>query len=71
MAASKCKCGSSNFEVQEFAPVNSKFKWCFVQCAKCGTILGVTDDQCVADMLEKQNAAIRAIAAKVGVQASL
>jgi uncharacterized Zn finger protein len=44
MAESKCpSCNSKDFEVQKKVIQNgsNKFEFTFVQCAKCGTVLGV------------------------------
>jgi predicted nucleic-acid-binding Zn-ribbon protein len=44
MALSTCiKCGGHSYEVHEVEPKGSKFKLYFVQCAKCGGVVGVTD----------------------------
>lgn len=44
MAQSKCaKCGYTEFEVVDAEPRGSRFILLFVQCAKCGTVVGVTE----------------------------
>ena len=44
MAKSKCfNCDGTSFELVENIPTFSKFKYMFVQCSKCGNILGVLD----------------------------
>lgn len=44
MAYSKCpKCDNSYFEVAENSPSRSNYKLLFVQCSKCGSVLGVMD----------------------------
>jgi predicted nucleic-acid-binding Zn-ribbon protein len=55
MAMSSCpKCGENRFELAENSPAGSKFKFMFVQCAGCGTVLGVLDYYNVGDMLQEQ-----------------
>ena len=44
MAFSKCsKCDSTYFEVVENSPSNSNFKLFFVQCSRCGSVIGAMD----------------------------
>ncbi|MGN6196936.1 MAG: hypothetical protein ACTHOB_18490 [Ginsengibacter sp.] len=44
MAYSKCpKCENGFFEVSENSPSKSNFKLMFVQCSKCGTVVGTMD----------------------------
>lgn len=44
MAYSKCpKCENGFFEVSENSPSKSNFKLMFVQCSKCGTVVGAMD----------------------------
>lgn len=62
MAVSKCpRCGKSQFEaVRQDHIRGSNQKMYFVQCAECGTVVGVTDFYDTAALLEK-------IAKKVGI----
>jgi predicted nucleic-acid-binding Zn-ribbon protein len=54
MATSKCpKCESTRFEMQEGAPTGSQYKVMFIQCAFCGTVVGVTDFFNVPFLLDK------------------
>lgn len=54
MAYSNCiKCGNVTFEVVENEPLNSSFKLNFIQCAKCGGVVGVMDYYNIGSMLEK------------------
>jgi predicted nucleic-acid-binding Zn-ribbon protein len=44
MAQSTCpKCDSHMFEAKENSPTGSKYKLIFVQCRKCGAVVGVLD----------------------------
>ncbi|HMK03805.1 MAG TPA: hypothetical protein VK489_06420 [Ferruginibacter sp.] len=44
MAYSKCpKCDNTYFEVTENAPTKSNYKLLFVQCSKCGSVVGTMD----------------------------
>ena len=41
MALSTCpKCNNQTFEVVEHTPQKSKFKFFFIQCSKCGAVVG-------------------------------
>jgi uncharacterized Zn finger protein len=53
MPASICpKCSTKVFEMVEKDDVkNSNFKMMFIQCANCGTVVGVTDYFNVGQML--------------------
>lgn len=62
MATSKCSsCSSSRFELKEAEPANSRFKINFIQCASCGSVVGVMDYQSVPSLLDK-------IASKLGIK---
>ncbi|MEK5058632.1 hypothetical protein BK126_03035 [Paenibacillus sp. FSL H7-0326] len=44
MAVSKCvSCGGASFELKEASPTGSRFKFHFIQCSKCGGVVGVVD----------------------------
>lgn len=44
MAISKCpKCDSTFFELVEKVPSGSAFKLMFVQCSRCGSVVGTMD----------------------------
>ena len=44
MAVSTCiKCGGHGFELVRFAPIGESHKLAIVQCAQCGTPVGVLD----------------------------
>ena len=61
MAMSSCpKCGANSFEMKESSPAGSRFKIMFIQCASCGTVVGVTDFHNIPILLNK-------IAKKLGV----
>lgn len=62
MARSSCpKCGGHRFEMSEFEPEHSRFKIMFIQCASCGTVVGVTDFHNIPVLLGK-------LAKKLGVK---
>ncbi len=46
MATSCCprsECGNSRFEMREIEPKGSRFKYHAIQCAMCGSVVGVVD----------------------------
>lgn len=44
MAKSTCiKCGGTTFEMVEVKPYKSNFIVMFIQCSRCGGVVGVTD----------------------------
>lgn len=52
MALSTCiKCGNHFFETVEQEPNGSNFKYNFIQCAKCGGVVGVVDYWNVGSLL--------------------
>jgi hypothetical protein len=54
MARSTCiKCGGLRFEMVENEPVGSNYKFMFVQCAKCGGVVGVLDFFNIGDLIQK------------------
>ena len=54
MAMSRCsKCENSSFELKEAAPRGSLYKFMFIQCASCGTVVGVADYYNVPALLGK------------------
>jgi len=53
MAISTCpKCSNSTFEMKEYSPRGSDFKYSFIQCDACGAVVGVTDFYNIGGMLE-------------------
>jgi hypothetical protein len=73
MALPTCtKCGAVNsFEVEEVSPSGSKFKLMFVQCSRCGGVVGVQEYYNTGALIAKQNEAIKEIAQKLGVWVNL
>lgn len=72
MAASTCpKCGSISFELKAVEPRNAKYKLHFIQCASCGTPVGVKEYNNIGAMLDKQNQALKRIAAALNVYVDL
>lgn len=72
MALSSCpKCDSSVFELQENTPAGSPYSLIFVQCASCGSVVGVMDFSNIGTLMRQQNKAIKAIAAAVGISVNL
>lgn len=60
MAISKCiKCDNTIFEMVEKEPNNARFKMMFVQCAKCGGVVGVTDYSNVPTLIRKLAKALK------------
>ena len=53
MATSSCpKCGEHSFEQVEATLERAQFAVRFIQCATCGTVIGVTDS---VDVVSKMN----------------
>ena len=54
MATSKCPhCDNRTFELKEITPRNSNYKYNVLQCASCGSVLGVTDYFNIGALLKK------------------
>jgi 4-aminobutyrate aminotransferase-like enzyme len=54
MAQSKCsKCETPNFEIVPVKPGTCQFQLTFVQCAKCGTVVGVLESKNINERLDK------------------
>ena len=54
MVRSKCpKCDNTRFEVVEHSPSGSNFKLMFIQCASCGSVVGVTEYYNAGALLHK------------------
>jgi hypothetical protein len=71
MAASTCvKCGSTGFELKDVL-TESPWKLYFVQCSRCGGVVGVLDDQNIGGMLRQRNKALRQIPESRGITTSL
>ncbi|HHT9109393.1 MAG TPA: hypothetical protein ACFYD9_12155 [Candidatus Wunengus sp. YC64] len=52
MAISTCpKCDNILFEVVENSPVNSDFKYLFIQCNSCGAVVGTMDYYNIGEIL--------------------
>jgi DnaJ-class molecular chaperone len=67
MATSKCvKCDGIGFESEDFSLPNGE-EVVFVQCAKCGGVVGVLDQFGVADVVEANKMLLVKIAEKLGV----
>ncbi len=58
MAQSKCPvCSETDFEVKETRMIRgSSLTWWFVQCAKCGAVVGVLDQVTHASILDRLGA---------------
>ncbi len=53
MAISKCpKCDNASFEVVENSPLHSNYKLIFVQCRKCGSVVGTMDYSNIGTILK-------------------
>jgi hypothetical protein len=62
MATSTCPkagCGSHRFEMVENTPSGSAYKLMFIQCASCGTVVGVMDYFNIGNLLKKVAKALR------------
>lgn len=53
MASSKCiKCDNTTFEMKEGKIAGSAFRMMFVQCSRCGGVVGVTEFTNTGAMLQ-------------------
>ena len=72
MALSKCpKCEKSSFELKELDPTGSNYKFNAIQCAFCGTVVGITDFYNNGAQLKRLSKAVQQIAVKLGVAVDL
>lgn len=72
MANTTCaKCGHTQFELKEIVVKDSAFKLMSVQCASCGTSIGVIDYYNIGHLIKKQSAAIKKIATQLKVSVDL
>ena len=74
MTTSKCVvagCGGTSFELVANEPHGSKWQLYFVQCAKCGGVVGVQEYSNISAAIIEQNKAIEAIANKIGISVKL
>lgn len=54
MATSKCPvCQKTSFETVENTPRNSKYIVMFVQCASCGSVVGVLESYNIGNLIYK------------------
>lgn len=55
MAVSTCpnsQCKGHGFEIVEHEPMGGKFKVHFIQCASCGTVVGVQEYYNIGKLIE-------------------
>lgn len=68
MSQSKCaKCDHSTFEIVENTPEGSKFQVMFIQCAQCGTVIGVQPDENIPALLHFMKDMLVEIMQKLGL----
>jgi len=54
MAQSSCpKCGEHSFELKENSPKNSNYKYIFIQCSNCGTVVGTTEFNNIGKLISR------------------
>lgn len=67
MATSMCpRCDGNEFEMAETSPKGSRWKFQFVQCASCGSVVGVLDYMNIGAMVADLGEELKRIARKVG-----
>lgn len=67
MTQASCpKCGNHYFELVENEPMDSNFKYFFIQCSECGTVVGVTEFFNAGYLLKEQEKSIKNISEKLG-----
>lgn len=72
MASSKCpSCGSHSFEMVEKEPHHSNYKYMFIQCSSCGSVLGTTEFFNLGKLLKDQDKEIEDIKNKINYLISL
>lgn len=68
MARSTCpKCEHTGFEIVENEPTNSMYKIIFIQCSKCGAVVGTTDFYNIGERTAEIKEALKKIAQTMGV----
>jgi Fe2+ or Zn2+ uptake regulation protein len=68
MSQSKCaKCDHSTFEMVENTPKGSKFHVTFIQCAQCGTVIGVQPDENIPALLHSMKDMLVELIQKAGI----
>jgi len=55
------KCGNNVFELQDYSPKGSNFRFNMVQCSQCGAVVGVVDYYNIGQLIHD-------LAAKLGVK---
>jgi len=54
MASSKCiKCDNTTFEMKEAKITGSNYRMMFVQCSRCGGVVGLTEFMNTGAMLDR------------------
>ena len=67
MAISTCNhCEETEFEIVLQKPTDSRYTFNFVQCASCGTVVGVLEERNIGSLSNITEAMLRRIAEKVG-----
>jgi heterodisulfide reductase subunit A-like polyferredoxin len=67
MATSTCsQCEETKFELVSQKPTDAKYTFNFVQCASCGTVVGVVEERNIGSLSYLLEAMLRRIAEKVG-----
>ena len=72
MALSKCpSCDHRMFEMVENEPYKSNFKYMFIQCSKCGSVVGLTEYFNVGKLVKDQQNSIDSLKKQVSYLTSL
>jgi predicted nucleic-acid-binding Zn-ribbon protein len=72
MSRSKCpSCDNYNFTMVEHSPSMSNFKYMFIQCSKCGAVVGFTDFYNVGKLVKDQEKKINNIESQLNHLTSL
>jgi uncharacterized Zn finger protein len=59
MAGSKCpKCGEFSFEAVNVKVEKSSTELTFIQCLKCGTVIGISEQNIIKEYIENSSMAI-------------
>jgi len=65
------KCSKHEFEIVEANPAKATEPVSFVQCADCGTVVGVLEQHPVGGLVLRLSTAVKKIAEKLGVPVNL
>lgn len=70
MATSACsQCKGSTFELVSQRPANTLLSFSFVQCASCGTVVGVLEEFNISEAIYNLGSILKKVASKLDIDA--